>query len=850
MIAILLADGFEEVEALTAYDLLRRAGCDTRLISFEETIATGAHGIIVCTDMYARAVNPDDIDLLVLPGGMPGVENLDKEEYTDKFINSVVARGARIGAICAAPTLLGRRGLLNGLEAVCYPGLEDKLTGATVSYSPVVTSGNITTSRGVGTAVDFALELVRLMKGEDEMKRIADSIVYTAPTAVSAKCDDDTDAPCQEEDDENQFNAYLSDEQFINAVEVAIKQGKVNTVLLQRKLNIGFGKASMFLNVMEGLSIVTEPNGQKPREVLITAEEWAKMLTKAKAKYEEPIATEVQQEVPDSTRSFEYDYTDTDETRSFKYNFEVVEDSTECEPKIPKKYRLPSTDLLSKTGDDAEAAEDCEEEINRTSSSILNLLNEFDAPCTIKEIERGPRITRYHVVPAKGVKVTKVLKLFDDLALSLAVEGLRMEAPVPGKSSIGIEVPNRKPSVVRLGDLVDTDTFKNEKSPTFVAIGKDVAGEPVYADVAKMPHLIVAGATGMGKSVQIHSIIASILTKATPEDVRFILIDPKKVEFTHVYSALPHLLFPVISDIKDAVGALAWAVEEMERRYRLLSATMMRRLDQYNEHVRKFPENGKPLPKIVIIIDELNDLMLQARNPIEALIRSIAQKARAAGIHLIIGTQRPTVNVLTGVIKANIPSRISFKVTSYVDSKTVLDFAGAEKLLGNGDMLFAPVGKPKPIRVQGAFISDSEIVSFVESITSKYPVKFDDHAYAQIPELSKEMFKIKFARDLPSSEECEDYFDDPQFVEILKYAADSEHISISLIQRKFAVGYSKAAKYLDVMEGLGLISESNGTKPRDVFFTSSDLDILLAKARAGDDEPDDEEDKLEVIDID
>ena len=494
-------------------------------------------------------------------------------------------------------------------------------------------------------------------------------------------------------------------------------------------------------------------------------------------------------------------------------------------------YQFPPLDLLIK----GKAEEDLnqEEEKNQNAEKLVDALLQFNVRISIKGIDRGPRITRYEIVPARGVKVNSVTNLFNDIALNLGVEGMRMEAPIPGKSAIGVEIPNKKPSTVLLRDLVESDEFICASSKTMSCLGKDVTGNPVFADIAKMPHVLIAGATGMGKSVCINSILISILYKARPDEVKFIMIDPKKVEFNG-YNGIPHLLVPVVTDVKQAAGALMWAVEQMEKRYDLMEALEVRKLDSYNEKVRENPELGEPLPKIVIVIDELNDIMLQVRKPAEDLIMSIAQKARAAGIHLIIGTQRPSVDVITGVIKANIPSRISCKVASYNDSKTILEQAGAEKLLNNGDMLYISAGAPKALRVQGAFVSDGEVAAIMKFLKSQAKGNiYDSQALEEINRAAQKCSKGKGGDDYGDDDDDDGdnvgVLNDQQFLDAVELAVKSGKISTSLIQRKISIGYGKAAKFIDIMEDMGIVSEPNGQKPRDVLITRDEWHEMLSR---------------------
>ena len=494
-------------------------------------------------------------------------------------------------------------------------------------------------------------------------------------------------------------------------------------------------------------------------------------------------------------------------------------------------YKFPPIDLLKAPPpmDDADA----QMEINDNGEKLIDTLESFRVQATIKGYDRGPRITRYEVVPARGVKVSAITNLFDNISLALAADGVRMEAPIPGKSAIGFEIPNKKPSNVYLRDLIESEEFRSSDSKTLVCMGKDVAGMPIYGDIAKMPHVLVAGATGMGKSVCINAMMLSILFRARPDEVRLIMIDPKKVEF-QPYNGIPHLLVPVVIDPKQAAGALMWAVDEMEKRFDLIEQMRVKKIDDYNAKVRENPELGTPMPKIIIVIDELNDLMIQVRDPVENLIMRIAQKARAAGIHLIIGTQRPSVNVITGVIKANIPSRISCKVASAVDSRTILEMTGAEKLLDRGDMLFFPVTRQKPLRVQGAFVSDTEVDNILDFLRAqaKGQDSYDADVLEQINRAASKCSKSKGSDDDDDDDDGstgEGYLNDQTFLDAVKVALHAGKISTSLLQRKLSIGFGRAAKYIDIMEDLGVVGEKNGQKPRDVLISMQEWEELLSR---------------------
>ena len=512
---------------------------------------------------------------------------------------------------------------------------------------------------------------------------------------------------------------------------------------------------------------------------------------------------------------------------------EIKKEEKKAKKQDYSNYEFPSIELLAK--EEALTDENIQAEIQENADKLIETLASFGVTASIKGVDRGPRITRYEVVPAKGVKVSSILNLQDDIALNLAAGSIRMEAPIPGKSAVGIEIPNKKSSTVRLRNLLENEEFQAAKSKTSVCIGRDVAGQPVFGDIAKMPHLLIAGATGMGKSVCINSLMISILYKARPDEVKFIMIDPKQVEFT-MYNGIPHLLVPVVSDAKQAAGALMWAVEEMEKRYNLLNPLCVRNIEAYNEKVMADPSLGEPMSKIVIVIDEFADLMLQVKDPVETLVMRIAQKARAAGIYLVIGTQRPSVNVITGVIKANVPSRISCKVMSNVDSKTVLDSAGAEKLLDRGDMLFAPAGSPKPNRVQGAFVADAEVEAIMVHL-KKFSdgSNYDSTVMEEIERAAQKCSKKGNSGggdydDGDDEVHGEGYLNDRQFLDAVEVAVNTRKISTSLIQRKLSIGYGKAAKFIDIMEDMGIVGEANGQRPREVLISPDEWREKLARA--------------------
>ena len=452
-----------------------------------------------------------------------------------------------------------------------------------------------------------------------------------------------------------------------------------------------------------------------------------------------------------------------------------------------------------------------------TATKLQKTLYSFGVSAKVENVSVGPAITRYELKPAEGVRVSKIANLADDIALNLAAETIRIEAPIPGKQAVGIEVPNAENEVVHLRDIIDTPEFQNHKSKLAFALGKDVAGKEIVTDIAKMPHVMIAGATGSGKSVCINTLISSIIYKAKPSEVKMVMIDPKVVELS-VYNGIPHLLIPVVTDPKKAAGALAWAVQEMENRYATFAAKGVRDLKGYNEAVEKKDGIGK-LPHIVIIIDELADLMMVAKNDVEDAICRLAQKARAAGMHLVIATQRPSVDVITGLIKANIPSRIAFAVSSQVDSRTILDMVGAEKLLGKGDMLFYPAGAPKPTRIQGAFVSDGEVEKIVDFLKANGEVKYNEDIIESIENANKS------EKDLEAEQEADDDAD-PLLMDAIDVVVDTRQASTSFIQRRFKVGYARAGRIIDQMEERGIISGYQGSKPREVLVTKERLEEL------------------------
>lgn len=492
---------------------------------------------------------------------------------------------------------------------------------------------------------------------------------------------------------------------------------------------------------------------------------------------------------------------------------------------ISREYVRPTVDLLKNYRND-ENEKVAHEEIRANATALMDTLKSFGVRIQEITYSRGPTITRYELKPDVGVRIRSIANLVDDIALSLATTGVRIEAPIPNKSAVGIEVPNKTAATVGLRSLIESHEFTEKKSILTAALGKDVGGNSVYFDIGKMPHMLIAGTTGSGKSVCINCIIMSILYKASPRDVKLILIDPKKVEF-QPFRSIPHLYAPIVTEPKKAAGALASAVAEMERRFELIESVGAKNISGYNELTANDPAK-EYLPYIVIIIDELADLMMTAADDVETAICRIAQKARAAGIHLIIGTQRPSVDVVTGLIKANIPSRIAFTVASQVDSKTILDTAGADKLIGRGDMLFAPIGSVKPMRVQGAFIDDREVERIVEFISENNDgVNFNEEFIRRLEEEAAKCGnpKGKGGGYSPSDDDGEpgEEGSDPKFKLALDVAIEMGKISTSLLQRRLEIGYGRAAKIIDQMERMGYVSAPDGNKPRQVLVSRAEI---------------------------
>lgn len=482
---------------------------------------------------------------------------------------------------------------------------------------------------------------------------------------------------------------------------------------------------------------------------------------------------------------------------------------------VKKIYQFPPLDLLSKPKVNAKGVSDVE--LKATAMKLQSTLESFGVGVTVTNISRGPAVTRYELQPEQGVKVSKITNLADDIKLNLAAADVRIEAPIPGKAAVGIEVPNKDNTAVMFRELIESQEFTTHSSDIAFAVGKDISGQTVVTDIARMPHLLIAGATGSGKSVCINTLIMSILYKANPDDVKLIMVDPKVVELS-VYNGIPHLLIPVVTDPKKASGALNWAVMEMTERYKRFADLGVRDLKGFNDKVAKVADSGderfKKMPQIVIIVDELADLMMVAPGEVEDAICRLAQMARAAGLHLIIATQRPSVNVITGLIKANVPSRIAFSVSSAIDSRTIIDGAGAEKLLGKGDMLFFPSGYPKPVRIQGAFVSDKEVSAVVEFLNTQNSE----------PQYNEEIANKIITNQISESAAVTTSDRDDYFVEAGKFIIEKDKASIGMLQRVYKIGFNRAARIMDQLCDAGVVGPEEGTKPRKVLMSMEEFE--------------------------
>ena len=526
------------------------------------------------------------------------------------------------------------------------------------------------------------------------------------------------------------------------------------------------------------------------------------------------------EENPDATANEKPAPVTEEEINSF---VEEVIENAEAAPE-EEEYNFPPISLLKENTKKGTASG--EKELKATAENLVNVLRSFGVETRIVDVTRGPTVTRYELQPSAGVKISKITSLADDIALNLAAAGVRIEAPIPNKAAIGIEVPNKATAMVGARDIIETVDFMTAKSKLTAALGKDISGSAILTDIAKMPHGLIAGSTGSGKSVCINSIIISLLYKATPDDVKLLMIDPKVVELG-VYNGIPHLLVPVVTDPRKAAGALGWAVQEMEKRYRLFAECNVRNLEGYN-HLAEMSEDLPKMPHIVIIIDELADLMATSSKEVEDYIARITAKARAAGMHLIVATQRPSVDVVTGVIKNNIPTRIAFSVSSQTDSRTIIDMGGAERLLGKGDMLYCPFGANKPTRIQGCFVSEEEVERVVDFVKNGHSSDYDEEISEEIERMAAQGSKDKSSRSDDSSADDRD----PMIYQAIECVIDAGRASASHLQSRLKLGYARASRIINEMEEMGIIGPYEGAKPRQVLITKSEF--LEMQARSSD----------------
>lgn len=545
----------------------------------------------------------------------------------------------------------------------------------------------------------------------------------------------------------------------------------------------------------------SDDENKVPRDIIDEINAATARNKKEREKINQAVNTKTIDEIVDDVSQ-----KDTKEDKPAAEEFSVSKEAMDASV---NDYKLPTVDLLNKA--EKKSTKDISGELKENAKMLIDTLHSFNVDATITDISRGPTVTRYELKPAAGIRISKITNLADDIALNLAATHVRIEAPIPGKAAVGIEVPNTVKNSVSMRELIDTPEFYEQKSKLSAGLGKDIAGKCVYCDISKMPHLLVAGTTGSGKSVCMNSIITSILYRAKPDEVKFLMIDPKQVEFSK-YAGIPHLLVPVVTDPRKAAGALGWAVSEMLQRYQRLSQVGVRDIEGYNKYVSKY-DDMDPMPKICIFIDEFADLMMAAPKEVEDSVCRLAQMARAVGMHLVIATQRPSVDVITGLIKANISSRIALTVSSQIDSRTILDASGAEKLLGHGDMLYSPIGASKPIRVQGCFISDEEVEELCSYVKKQGESQYDEGIAKEIEAKAVQDKKSSPFEDDGDSEQL-----DALFEKAVDVVLETGTASTSFLQRKLSVGYARGAKIIDQLEEKGIIGPANGSKGREILI--------------------------------
>lgn len=658
-----------------------------------------------------------------------------------------------------------------------------------------------------------------------------------------------SDAPIDIALDDDEIPAYM---QYRQKPEQGGKSEKLKK--LERVFHFGQAAQEEQPDKLDFLEVEIEGAGQKPPVMRVDTPPWEETKPQRRSQIDIPLddmedmpvlqekeasqVSELSKEpvVPQADAQTAADAAAFAAKAMEKANSDTAASLVQAQGTGKSAYQFPPISMLeaSKELDTRNATR----ELQVNGQMLVETLKSFGVQTKILDISRGPAVTRYELQPAAGVKISKITNLADDIAMNLAASGVRIEAPIPGKAAVGIEVPNKQVGVVRMRDLVESNSFCAAKSKLTVALGRDISGKVTVADLAKMPHLLIAGSTGSGKSVCINSLIISLLYKATPDEVRFLMVDPKVVELG-IYNGIPHLLVPVVTDPRKAAGALGWAVTEMLNRYKMFADNNVRDLASFNrligdkdEFVRDDGVTLKKMPQIVIIIDELADLMMAAPNEVEDSICRLAQMARAAGMHLVIATQRPSVDVITGIIKANIPSRIAFAVSSQIDSRTILDMGGAEKLLGRGDMLFAPMGTPKPQRVQGCYVDDREVESIVGFVKKSQPMEYDRSVMEGI-EKNAVLEKGKGEEDTSGTKST-----DPMIDEAIKCVVEAGQASTSLLQRRLHFGYARAGRLIDEMEQMGIVGPHEGSKPRQVLITYQQwLEMTMQKNDAANEEP-------------
>ena len=703
MVLVLLADGFEEIEALTPVDILLRGGVAVKTVGIGSKTVKGSHGISVLCDLDEEEAARCDFDMLILPGGMPGATNLDNSPTVQNLLADAVEGGKRIAAICAAPFILGKRGLLKGKKATCYPGFEEELKGATLTDAGVVTDGKITTAKGMGVALDFALELLSLLKNEAEAERVGQAVMKT-------------EAPVKKPD-------------------------------------------------------VTELIGDIYEEV-------------------EELCYEAD---PDPFTTSEEDFPD---------------------------YVPPSPSLMFAN---IPETPDLSEEIERKTDLINRVLASFDIQAAVEEVEAGETFSFYKVRPSRTEKPKRIVNLLDDIALNLG-SPVRVHAPIAGSSLIGFEIMNDKRYPVMLRSLIESKEFTERTSEATVCLGRKVGGVNVCPDLAKFPHLLIGGESGSGKRTLLNSIALSLIYSAKPSDLRLVLIDTKKDTFND-YTDEAHLLVPVINDLHYALGAIKWLEREMERRYDRFEELDLRNIAQYNEMTEELLDSIDTMPRIVVIINDLKDLKEFNSSVTENYIMRLAQKARAAGIHLVVCTSNASPRIVSGVIKANIPTRIALKCSSIIDSRTILEQTGAEKLAGKGDMLVKTATMTSPARVQAAFVADGDIQAVTDYMKRVGSFRrYDEDVIEEMAAYSRE-----FVSEACEEEEDCRFIPDEEFLSAVEIVLSLNTVSTSLLQRKLSIGYGKAAKYIDIMNDLGIVGEPCGSKPREVLITEKEWLEKLAR---------------------